>query len=326
MRFMNDLAIILLNYNGSRDTIECIQSLDESETNFTYHVYIMDNNSKSSERDILEEYVRSRHDFKICSSLAFEEKKLRGNLLILSDNNAGFACGNNKVIREIYKEYSFISLLNNDTVVKADFIEQMIELLNKDKNVGFASCRINNYYDRSLLWNCGGVLRPWGLRKYYSENDLEKMPDIISAEFITGCALFVRPAVIEKFGVLSEDFFHGEEDFNFCWRMKKNHVIGKCINKTLVYHKVGATSKRERGQLGKVAGYYVYRMVDMKQFYPKIVWHAWKVTLTQILKIRWKRAGYSKDDIRKMLDLLKRASELKSLNREDTLKIWDLTY
>ena len=55
MRFMNDLAIILLNYNGSRDTIECIQSLDESETNFTYHVYIMDNNSKSSERDILEE-------------------------------------------------------------------------------------------------------------------------------------------------------------------------------------------------------------------------------------------------------------------------------
>ena len=59
------------------------------------------------------------------------------------------------------------------------------------------------------------------------------MPDIIDAEFITGCALFIRSSVIEKYGTLSDDFFHGEEDFNFCWRMKKNHIKGKCINQTL---------------------------------------------------------------------------------------------
>lgn len=64
------------------------------------------------------------------------------------------------------------------------------------------------------------------------------MPDIITAEFITGCALFIRSTIIKKYGGLTDDFFHGEEDFNFCWRMKKNHIKGKCLNKVLVYHKV----------------------------------------------------------------------------------------
>lgn len=44
--------------------------------------------------------------------------------------------------------------------------------------------------------------------------------------------------------VLYRMIFHGEEDFNFCWRMKKNHIKGKCINQTLVYHKVSATSSK----------------------------------------------------------------------------------
>ena len=153
-----------------------------------------------------------------------------------------------------------------------------------------------------------------------------KMPYLINAEFITGCALFIRSSIIEKYGALSNDFFHGEEDFNFCWRMKKKHIQGKCINETLVYHKVSATSQKTGGQSGKMASYYAYRIVDMKQFYPKLVWFIWKDVLTMILKIRWKRAGYSQNEIRQMLDIIRRTSKLKSINREDTLRIWNLTY
>ncbi len=323
---LKNLAIILLNYNGSVDTIECIESLKNTITNYTYDIYIIDNASREEEVDILKKYISSRKDFSTYSEDVFEKNKIRGNLLILSNDNAGFAGGNNKVIRAIYEDYSYVLLLNNDTVVQPDFLEKMISLLNEDKSIGFASCRINNYYDRKLLWNCGGKLRPWGLRKYYSEEELTKMPDVIDAEFITGCALFIRSSVIKKYGILSDDFFHGEEDFNFCWRMKKNHIKGKCINETLVYHKVSATSKKAGMQPGKMAGYYAYRIVDMKQFYSTIVWRMWKITLIQILKIRWIRMGYSKEEIRKMLSIVKRTSKLQSINREDTFKIWNLTY
>jgi len=67
-------------------------------------------------------------------------------------------------------------------------------------------------------------------------------------------------------------------------------------------------------------------MVDMKNFYSPIMWCIWKQLLTLILKVRWKRAEYSTVEVKKMLDILKRASKLQSLNREDTLKIWNLTY
>lgn len=323
---MKNLAVILLNYNGSEDTIECIESLDKNVTNYDYDIYIMDNASRKEEVNNLKKYISSKDEFSICSDDIFEKNKIKGNLLILSNENAGFAGGNNKIIKAIYENYFYVLLLNNDTVVQPDFIEKMLELLNGDKTIGFASCRINNYYDRKLLWNCGGKLRPYGLRKYYSEEELKRMTEVIDAEFIAGCALFIRSSVIKEYGTLSDDFFHGEEDFNFCWRMKKNHVKGKCINETLVYHKVSATSKKDGMRPGKIAGYYAYRIVDMKQFYLAIVWYIWKIALIQILRIRWLKTGFSKEEIRKMIDIIKRTSKMKSINREDTLKIWDLTY
>ena len=50
---MKSLAIILLNYNGSVDTIECIESLDNTITNYEYDIYIIDNASQKEEVDIL---------------------------------------------------------------------------------------------------------------------------------------------------------------------------------------------------------------------------------------------------------------------------------
>ena len=75
-----------------------------------------------------------------------------------------------------------------------------------------------------------------------------------------------------------------------------------------------------------MASYYAYRIVDMKQFYSVFIWNIWKFVLMQILKIRWIRGGYTQEEIRKMMDIIKRTSKLNAINREDTLKIWNLTY
>ena len=101
---------------------------------------------------------------------------------------------------------------------------------------------------------------------------------------------------------------------------------GKCINKTLVYHKVSATSNKNGIQPGKMAGYYAYRIVDMKQFYSVFIWNIWKFSLIQILKIRWIKGGYTRTEIKKMMDIIRRTSKLNAISREDTLKIWDLSY
>ena len=99
MKAVKDVAIILLNYNGSLDTIECVQSLNNMITDYKYDIYIWDNNSRKSEIDILKEYLKDKADFKICTENTFEKEKCKNNLLILSSDNLGFAGGNNKVIQ-----------------------------------------------------------------------------------------------------------------------------------------------------------------------------------------------------------------------------------
>ena len=69
---------------------------------------------------------------KFAQKIHLKKEKYKNNLLILSSDNLGFAGGNNKVIQSIYKEYSYVLLLNNDTVVQPDFIERMLDLMNED--------------------------------------------------------------------------------------------------------------------------------------------------------------------------------------------------
>ena len=69
MIILKSLAIILLNYNGSVDTIECIESLDNTITNYEYDIYIIDNASQKEEVDILKRYISSREEFDIYSEI-----------------------------------------------------------------------------------------------------------------------------------------------------------------------------------------------------------------------------------------------------------------
>ena len=322
---MKDLAVISLNYNGSDDTIECLKSLSESKTNCSYHVFVLDNDSAAAEKQALVSSLSTNKEYTILSLEDFSKlNDYSGNYLVLSSENLGFAKGNNKIIEKIYREYRYVLLLNNDTVVTQDFIQKMIDYMDHNPVVGFSSCKINYYYDPEDMWNCGGVLRPWGLRKYFTEKDLKGPENTIRAGFISGCALFIRSSVIEKHGLLTDQFFFGEEDFNFCWRMKKAHVVGMCLKDTLVYHKVSKSSEKKGGIVGKKAAYYVLRIVDMKQFYPHVVWVMWKDLLVLALGMKWRRDGIGKENVKRMKQTVLEYSKRDAIRKEDLFCIWEM--
>lgn len=323
---MNDLAIVILNYNGSEDTIECLESLKNSKTEYNYNIFLLDNGSNMEQLKVISQYVSEKNDYKVIAYDDFSGEDFAENCFIISEENWGFAGGNNRIVNKIYDRFKFILLLNNDTIVTEDFIQIMLEYLNKNSDVGFASCRINNYYDKSLLWNCGGKLYSWGVRKYYSENYLKVSRDVINAEFITGCALFVRNKIIKEYGFLTYDFFHGEEDFNFCWRMKKHKIKGICINRPLVFHKVSASSKESGIAPGKIVGYYANRIIDMKKFYNRFIWIMWREILIFVMSIKWKMMGIPFQQIVKMVGILRRASRKDKMTKETTLNIWNMTF
>ena len=265
----------------------------------------------------LVEYFENRNDYQLVSYQNSLVLSSTSNYLIRSEDNFGFAKGNNNIVRLVMDKFKYVVLLNNDTIVDERFVETMLNFLVSNPSVKYASCRINNYYDRNLLWNCGGKVLWWWNKHYFTEKELEKKGKIIKTSFISGCALFLDTNMLREQGLLSEDFFHGEEDMNFCWRMKSSKILGSCLNKTLVYHKISVSSKKGGEKNGKVAGYYVNRIIDMHKFFPTYIWEIWRRLLVLYVMIDCRRKKMSLSNIKKIVSLINKYSYNTQLTYND---------
>ena len=203
-------------------------------------------------------------------------------MLYLNDENSGFARGNNLAIRWLLDAgYEIIFLLNNDTIVYPDTLEKLTEYSERQE-CDVLTSNIVYHQDNSLIWNSGGKFTITGTRKYYYQN--KKLQNhrqgLKKIEFATGCALMVKSSVFNEIGLLTEKFFFGEEDFEFCKRLKKNNKGLYCAMDAVLEHKVGSSKKKLVGSelVQSAAIHLVNRFVSMKQYYTKPVWHMWQLS------------------------------------------------
>lgn len=271
-------AIIILNWNGSSDTIETIQSLIFTKCN--YDIYLVDNGSKTEDLTSLKEGLNS--------IIKYREVKLadldyyKGFTLLISDVNLGFASANNYVSEKIAPFYDTITLLNNDVEVESNFIDKMYETLQTEKLTAI-TCDIRYYSDKEILWNDGGKFTWYGDRKYIKQAKIDKYINkgkrFITTEFITGCCMMVKSEYIINNHLFSDKFFHGEEDFNLCKRLKANgYKVGVDLS-ARIYHKVGRSLNYDKNDikfLNKMILHYTNRLVDMRDFYGRTRWCIWK--------------------------------------------------
>lgn len=197
-------------------------------------------------------------------------------VFIKNSHNLGFAKANNLVIKIIingHLNYDYIYLLNNDTIIEKDTISNLAGFM-EQKKISVANSVIYEYNNRQKIAFAGGRLLPWGKAKYFfSLNDTDNR----KSEFAHGCALMVKAEIFKKYGPLTEKFFHGEEDFEFSWRMKKNKIDMACVFSSNVYHKEGiSVNKYLDKKVARLKLFALNRIIDMKSLYPMIFWHLWK--------------------------------------------------
>lgn len=225
-------AIIILNWHGADDTIACLESLRKAEGGF--RVYVVDNGSTDDSINRISAWIDANAGFEV--------------ELCPLDKNYGFAKGNNKGIARarVLNPDSYL-LLNNDTEVEPDFLIRLQEFSQRNPQYRVLTPKINYYYDKNKVWNCGGRLF-FGFRKYYyagSPAPTIKEKDYIPVSFVTGCALFFYPEILNEEGMLfTERFFFGEEDFELSMRLHKENKLIACVLDSLIYHKVGASIGR----------------------------------------------------------------------------------
>ncbi|MBW9221793.1 glycosyltransferase family 2 protein [Methanothermococcus sp. SCGC AD-155-C09] len=271
------VSIIILNWNGWRDTIECLESLYRINYN-NYDIILLDNNSQDGSIEKIKEYcngeieVNSKFfkyskDNKPINVFEIDEEDVekgyfknkekyeelpsnRRLILIKNKDNYGFAGGNNIGIRFVLNVLNskYTCLLNNDTVVDRDYLVELVKVAEGDENIGIVGSKIY-YYDYNgrddVIWALGGggVDVRLGKTWHYMEN--RGNYDAIECEYITGCSMLIRREVLYRLKGFDERFFCYYEDTDLSVRCRELEYKLLCATKSILWHKVSASSGGE---------------------------------------------------------------------------------
>lgn len=223
------VAIILVNYNGFDDTVECIKSI-EAVNYPNYKIIVVDNASTMKPSDQQIEYITK-------NSTYIEAKK-----------NLGFSSGNNIGIEKA-KEFKpkYYLLLNNDTVVSPDFLTILVKAAEENENVGIVTGKINFFSEPSRIWFGGGSFDyKIGVPNHDRWNAIDGGPtgEVKDITFASGCLMLIPYNIIDDYGMLDESFFLYAEDTEYCCRiLKANKRILYCED-ALIYHKVNSSTSK----------------------------------------------------------------------------------
>lgn len=217
----------VLNYNGWKDAVECVNSL-LSSSYANLKIVVIDNCSTDNSVDEL-------------SRLA-DGKRVE---LVKTDANLGSAGGTAFAIRHAMKNNAdFIFALSNDLVVPADAIDALVNAMVSDHAIGVISPKIM-YYDRpERIWSCGFLMNHWLARGTDLVNRVRRSghnAEILDVDMLIGGVMFLRRALLEQVGFVDERYFFQNEEYEFFDRIRKGGWRVKVAMNTSVLHKVGQT-------------------------------------------------------------------------------------
>lgn len=250
-------AVILLNWNGWRHTVECLSSLREV-THADFQVVVVDNGSTNDSVDRIAEWAAgeamrtervpagSDADAAVVALRRLREvPPARRLLLVETGENLGFAAGCNVALRaSMAAGYAYLNLLNNDTTVEPDYLERLVGALEENPGWVAVGPKILFHHDPALIWYAGGRLR---LRRANATHDGFRMPDDgtwvgrRTTEHVSGCCFLAPARTLERFGLLDEDYFFGHEDWAYSTRLRRaGQVVGVDLD-ARIYHKSGGS-------------------------------------------------------------------------------------
>ncbi len=222
--------VIVLSWNEFDDTVECLESLQKINY-FNYKIILVDNGSRDGSIQKLQERFGNEEKIKI----------------IANSENLGFAGGNNVGIEyAMKKEADYVLLINNDTTVNKNFLTELVNAAEKNKQAGVLGSKIYYYSDPKRIWFAGGKINKLltkGTHIGYDEIDNGQRDEIKKYDYLTGCCLLIKKEVIKKIGVLADDYFLYYEDTDFCLRVKKAGYNCLYVPASKIYHKVSRSSK-----------------------------------------------------------------------------------
>lgn len=231
------IYIILLNWNGSDDTIACLESIRNLKGP-SPRVVVCDNASSDDSWVKLKAYVDTQPKLDV--------------QLLQTGANLGFAGGNNVGIRCALSDpaVQYVWLLNNDTVVNPDALNALLAYMLQHPEVGVCGSTLCYLETPKIIQAVGGKYNPWLGRSEHvlghQSFDLAicRAVKAEQMDYVVGASMFIRREALEKVGLLSEDYFLYCEEIDWATRMSRlapEYKIGYSPE-SIVYHREGAST------------------------------------------------------------------------------------
>lgn len=235
---MQDLSIIIVNYNVKHFVEQCLHSVFNASKNLSIEVFVVDNNS-------------------VDGSVPFIKQKFPQVKLIENKTNTGFSVANNQAIKQSTGKH--VLLLNPDTVVQEDTFEKVIAFMNEHPDAGGLGIKMFDGKGKFLPESKRGLPTPavafykiFGLAKLFPNSkkfgqyhltylDKDKTHQI---DVLSGAFMLMRKETLDKVGLLDETFFMYGEDIDLSYRITLGGYKNYYFADSSIIHYKGESTKK----------------------------------------------------------------------------------
>lgn len=267
VRASPDVFAVVLNWDGWRHTIECLESLQLLSLPLR-RIVVVDNGSTDDSVEQIRAWARG--DVPVNSAVLGEAQgakpvvwveyersaaeaggvaEMEANLeavppdrrlvVVKAGENLGFAGGMNLGIRYACAcGADYVWLVNNDTVVAPDALTRLVNAVSEMDCLGIAGPLELDYYQPERVVDSVGAVRPWkGVIGGAPEALRFDSKGRAEVELLSGFSMFVNIAAICAVGMMDERFFMYVEDTEWCVRMRRKGWKLMYVRSAKVWHK-----------------------------------------------------------------------------------------
>ena len=275
------VSIIIINWNGWKDTIACLESVYQSKYN-NFDVIVIDNASKNDSVlkirkycqgtiNVTNEFINFQRENKPITLFEVEEQNFpniiipdnfgsipsnKKLILLKNKNNLGFTGGNNIGLRFVMQKLKsdYILLLNNDTVVQKDFLLELVKIAEENSKIGSVQSKILSFYNPVIVDARGIILTKFAYAYQIDFNKPDNVKNNVKREIFGGCgaAVLYRIKMLKEIGFFDDDFFAYFEDVDLSWRAQLFGWKSFFAPRSIIYHKFSASGNN-------VKEYYISR-------------------------------------------------------------------
>jgi GT2 family glycosyltransferase len=283
------VEVVIVNWNGWADTLECLESLFRCDYP-EYRVIVCDNASSDGSLECIAAWADGRLEAPTASgsrlrhlsvppvpkpipyiggkasageATARNEAGVRLQLLA-SSLNLGFAGGNNLALRRCLAQddFEYAWLLNNDTVVEPDALGQLVSRMRERPDAGMCGSTLR-FYDRpEVVQAYGGATYNRWFGVPHNITQLRRGDDVARIEarlaYVMGASMLVSKTFLREVGLMSEDYFLFYEELDWATRASGRYTLAYAPE-SRVYHKGGRSTGLSGRSYNKAGDFYMNR-------------------------------------------------------------------